>query len=40
MRTPWGESDNLVQVAPGIQWVTTPGFTGYVPLYLAPTETA
>lgn len=29
MRTPWGESDNVVQVAEGIQWVTTPGHGGY-----------
>lgn len=28
MRTPWGESDSVRPIAPGIVWVTTPGHGG------------
>ena len=29
MLTPWGQSDSAAEVAPGIQWVTTPSHGGF-----------
>ena len=29
MQTPWGKADNVIAIAPGIKWVSTPSHGGY-----------